>query len=60
MVGLCNVNYTEIAHHEKMCLAARLLDENRELLRHASLLLASINKMPGMIHQKGTGQEISF
>lgn len=36
MVGLCNVTCTEIAHHEKMCLAAQLLEENRELLRHAS------------------------
>lgn len=35
MVGLCGVNYTEIACREKMRLAAQLLEENRELLRQA-------------------------
>lgn len=60
MVGLCGATCTEIAHHEKMCLTAQLLEENRELLRHASWLLVSTNNVPGMIHQKRTGQEISF
>lgn len=60
MLGLCNVTCAEIAHHEKMCLTAQLLEKNRELLRHASYFLGSINNMPGMIHQRRTGQEMSF
>jgi len=60
MVSLCCVNSAEIVHHEKICLAAHLLEENKELLKRAFRLLASINNVFGMMHQRGTGQEISF